>query len=213
MQPNISITDPAIIQLLNGTWYLQYTSPSSIENITQSLLDGKEEGDVAWKPNNAQYENVETKAFRAKGTVSAAGITIDTSNKLVQQIFNVDTNTVTNQITFDNNNGYGIAGGTYRPSTIQPNRAIVAFNQAKIIVSPIPFQRLPTTTSSTRTTNPTSTNTIAIDLGWIFTIISLFRKGNRDNGWLETTYIDDTLRIGRGNKGTMFILTREPLSL
>jgi hypothetical protein len=233
-QPNISLSDPKILSLLNGTWYLQYTSPSTVEltDVPESVSGSSDDTpsptssstspsyDV-WEPQNAALENVETQRFQARGTVSAAGITIDTSrnNALVQQIFNTDTSTVMNRIYFlnnpvnnnenddnsdkndDNNNNsqlkYAVAGGTYRPSTVQPNRAIVSFDTAQI--------RIPTQLSSW--------TMITIPLGWIFSIIAVFRQGNRDNGWLETTYIDTSLRIGRGNKGTMFILTREPLSL
>ena len=218
-QPNISLTDPNILSLLNGTWYLQYTSPSTVEwteSTTSTTSDdttqkvSSSSPSFVWEPSNAQVENVETRRFNAQGTVSAAGITLDTSNNtLVQQILNTETSTVMNRIYFtksspSNNNNmdntnikYALAGGSYRPSTVQPNRAIVAFDTAQINIP-------------TKLFNHT---TIRIPLGWFFTVISLFRKGNRDNGWLETTYIDASLRIGRGNKGTMFILTREPLSL
>ena len=234
-QPNISIRDPTIVAVLNGTWYLQYTSPSTVE-VTESTTtttsrrnEDKNENDdtrqslslstsksYVWQPNQASLENVETRRFNAQGTVSAAGITIDTSNNtLVQQIFDTETSTVMNRIYFTNKNKatpdgssstssntmnkeqikYAVAGGTYRPSTVQPNRAIVAFNTAQIHI-PTTFRR-----------------TVTIPLGWFFSVLALFRKGNRENGWLETTYIDPSLRIGRGNKGTMFVLTREPLSL
>ena len=242
-QPNISIRDPTIVAVLNGTWYLQYTSPSTVE-VTESTTtttsrrneDNNDDDDTiqslslptsksyVWQPNQASLENVETRRFNAQGTVSAAGITIDTSNNtLVQQIFDTETSTVMNRIYFTNNNNnknkatfdgsstsssssssntmnkeqikYAVAGGTYRPSTVQPNRAIVAFNTAQIHI-PTTFRR-----------------TVTIPLGWFFSVLALFRKGNRENGWLETTYIDPSLRIGRGNKGTMFVLTREPLSL
>ena len=218
-QPNISISDPNILSLLNGTWYLQYTSPSTVEVVTDTttttttssddttIPQQQQSSSLTWEPWNAPLENVETtRRFNAQGTVSAAGITIDTSNNtLVQQIFNTETSTVMNRIYFSkpssnnnsNNMKYAVAGGSYRPSTLQPNRAIVAFDTAQIN---IPITKLFNTT-------------IQIPLGWFFTVISLFRKGNRDNGWLETTYIDTSLRIGRGNKGTMFILTREPMSL
>ena len=228
-QPNISLRDPNIVSVLNGTWYLQYTSPSTVESTTITTPTDEDDNNAQqqqqqqqqqssttstaatisydiWEPNNAPFENVETQRFNARGTVSAAGITIDTSrnNALVQQIFYTDTNTVMNRIYFtkdtSNNNdidtiNYALAGGTYRPSTIQPNRAIVAFDTAQI--------RIPITKFNV---------TITIPLGWIFAVVAIFRKGNRDNGWLETTFVDTSLRIGRGNKGTMFILTREPLS-
>ncbi|NEP29276.1 PAP/fibrillin family protein, partial [Moorena sp. SIO3I6] len=34
---------------------------------------------------------------------------------------------------------------------------------------------------------------------------------NRDiqQGWLEITYLDDDLRIGRGNQGSVFVLTKK----
>ena len=50
---------------------------------------------------------------------------------------------------------------------------------------------------------------LSLDLGWLFQLLSLFR-GTEDNGWLEVTYLSERLRIGRGNKGTMFVLTRDP---
>jgi hypothetical protein len=198
---NISITDPNIVQLINGTWYLQYTSPSTIEKQDEEteeepILPSMSNDDI-WEASNAQQENIsDISTFRAKGTVSAGGIVIDTSNKLVQQIFDIQQQSVMNEIQLYTNSNNNItivarAGGTYQPSSIQSNRAIIAFNIAQIRIQ---FnERI----------------MICLNFGWIFTIISiLFQKGNRNNGWLETTYIDTTLRIGRGNKGTMFILTR-----
>ena len=37
-----------------------------------------------------------------------------------------------------------------------------------------------------------------------------FSIGNRDRqGWLEITYLDEDLRVGRGNEGSVFILSKE----
>jgi len=47
-----------------------------------------------------------------------------------------------------------------------------------------------------------------LNFGFIFSLVALAR-GTKDNGWLETTFVSDRIRIGRGNKGTMFVLTRE----
>ena len=49
--------------------------------------------------------------------------------------------------------------------------------------------------------------------GWLFSIVRSLRpaliNGAEDEGsWLETTYISDRVRLGRGNKGSIFILQR-----
>jgi PAP_fibrillin len=50
----------------------------------------------------------------------------------------------------------------------------------------------------------------AIENGQKFTAIDLpiNRKEGREPAWLEVTYLDDTLRIGRGNEGNVFVLTK-----
>jgi len=48
----------------------------------------------------------------------------------------------------------------------------------------------------------------AIESGQKFTAID-FNITNRDQqGWLDITYLDDDLRIGRGNEGSVFVLTK-----
>ena len=47
-----------------------------------------------------------------------------------------------------------------------------------------------------------------IEAGRKFAAID-FSIGNRDRqGWLDITYLDDDLRIGRGNEGSVFVLTK-----
>ena len=50
----------------------------------------------------------------------------------------------------------------------------------------------------------------AIENGQKFTAIDLpiNRKESRAPAWLEVTYIDESLRISRGNEGSIFVLTR-----
>lgn len=116
--------------------------------------------------------------------MSAAGLTVDTSNRVVKQIFDIEKSTVLNEVELDF--GIGRAGGTFRQSPNVPYRALVSFNEASI----------------------TFENGFVLSLGWIFSIIAEIRK-SKDNGWLETTFLDSEMRIGRGNKGTMFVLTRD----
>lgn len=172
------LSNDSELKKLDGVWYLQYTSPSKVGDDDQFPNE--------WKPDFATEgeSNIETKQYNAKGTVSAAGITVDTSNKVVQQIFDVSEGTVTNLVTLDF--GKVRVGGPFRESPNVSNRAIVAFNQALITLN----------------------NGFEINLGWVFAVLATLR-GSKDNGWLETTYLDDELRLGRGNKGTMFVLTRD----
>ncbi len=49
----------------------------------------------------------------------------------------------------------------------------------------------------------------AIENGQKFTAIDLkIDRQNKEPAWLEVTYLDDTLRIGRGNEGNVFVLTK-----
>ena len=84
-------------------------------------------------------------------------------------------------------------GGFFRQSPNVPNRAIVAFDRATISL----FQQKQQEESG-----------LKIELGWVFSILAILR-GSKDSGWLETTFLDDEVRLGRGNKGTMFVLTRD----
>lgn len=42
-----------------------------------------------------------------------------------------------------------------------------------------------------------------------FLPIDLGINSKDNNGWLEVTYLDEDLRIGRGNEGSVFVLSRE----
>jgi len=180
--PSLSLNDTNTLERIDGVWYLQYTSPS--------IVGDDDQFPNAWKPKFAREgdSNIETKKFNAKGSVSAAGIVVDTSNRVVQQIFNVEKSSVSNNIELD----FGTArvSGPFRKSPNIPNRAIVSFQEADIVFK----------------------NGFTLSFGFLFTLIALAR-GSKDNGWLETTFLSDDIRIGRGNKGTMFVLTRDPTAV
>jgi hypothetical protein len=50
----------------------------------------------------------------------------------------------------------------------------------------------------------------AIENGQKFTAIDLpiKRRESREPAWLEVTYLDENMRIGRGNEGNVFVLTK-----
>lgn len=159
-----------------GTWYLQYTAPSELDGI---------EGDEAkstWEIKDAE-ENITTKRFEAKGSVSAAGIDVDVSNKPPKQIFDLTEKMVYNEVVLPK--AFVRVGGTFRLSEKNKKRAVVSFNLCTIDL-----------------------NFIKLDLGFLFGVAGFFR-GSTENGWLETTYLSENVRIGRGNKGSMFVLTRD----
>lgn len=47
-----------------------------------------------------------------------------------------------------------------------------------------------------------------IEAGKKFSAIDTFLNSNKQQGWLDITYIDNNLRIGRGNEGSVFVLTK-----
>ena len=47
--------------------------------------------------------------------------------------------------------------------------------------------------------------------GWVFSLINAVKPDLRGEGgeaWLETTYLSPTMRCGRGNKGSVFVLEK-----
>jgi len=190
--PSTLYTDAAQIRILEGVWYLKYTSPSSIEDDqgeepTRADTAAKELGELEeWRPAVDEDERIETGQIKAKGTVSAAGITVDVSSRDTRQIlkFDEDGGSLMNEVELDF--ATVVVGGRLRPSDLVYNRVVASFTECKI----------------------TFNNGFVLDLGVLFTIFSALR-GTDESGWLETTYFDKDLRIGRGNKGTMFVLTRD----
>lgn len=166
-------------KVLDGVWYLQYTSPSVVGN-TDQFPD-------AWKPEFAKEgdTNIETAKFNAKGSVSAAGIPVETANRVVKQSIDVAASRVTNDVNLEW--GTLCASGRFRQSPNVPNRALVSFDVFRIELNA----------------------GLVLDFGFLFPLLMFVRR-SKENGWLETTFVDDEIRIGRGNKGTLFVLTRDP---
>lgn len=153
---------------------MHYTSPSD-----PALIDAGETDQFpdAWKPQKVE-EQITTEQFNAKGSVAAAGITVDTSNRVVKQILDVTNSIVTNEVDLDF--GKVCVGGPFRQSENVANRAVVSFEKCDITLK----------------------NGLELKLGFIFNMLA-FARGTKESGWLETTYIDSNMRIGRGNKGEL----------
>lgn len=53
---------------------------------------------------------------------------------------------------------------------------------------------------------------LVFENNWIFRLVRAFKpeilNGEQESAWLETTYLSDAVRVGRGNKGSCFLLTR-----
>jgi PAP_fibrillin len=167
------LTDPKEAQILDGVWYLHYTSPSDPSLIDDGVSDNSPD---VWKPQKVE-EKITTTQFKAKGSVNAAGIEVDTSNRVVKQTLHVQKRFVANEIDLDFGNV--VVGGPFRPSDNVPCRAVVSFQKCDITLK----------------------NGFTFKLGFLFRLLALAR-GTNESGWLETTFIDSDMRIGRGNKGT-----------
>lgn len=106
---------------------------------------------------------------------------------MTKQIIDVKNSQIANEVGLDF--GSVRVAGSFRQSDTSPRRAVVAFDEAKITLDQL--------------------GGLELNLGFIFAALALVR-GTKDSGWLETTFVDDDVRIGRGNKGTMFVLTKDP---
>lgn len=49
----------------------------------------------------------------------------------------------------------------------------------------------------------------AIEQGKSFPPLDFSLENREQSGWLEVTYIDEDLRVGRGNEGSVFVLSKE----
>jgi hypothetical protein len=144
-----------------------------------SEIDYVVEADDKWTAVAAESQ-ITTRKAGLQGAVSGGGIAVDASSNVAKQTFDIKNQRVTNEI----KSGVGLitVGGSFRQSSSAPLRAIVGFDMAK--VGPI-------------------------DISFLFDIRANLKGGSYDSGWVETTYVSDSVRIGRGNKGSLFILTRD----
>jgi len=190
--PSPSLSDIVTNQpdLIDGVWFLQYTSPSDIETLIESD-DGENDDNTVgnqWEVENAE-DKITIKKANIQGGVSAAGINVDVSSKTPRQVFNLEKSTVMNEVILDN--GLVRVGGPFRLSDKKENRAVIAFDEGTVQLNDVFLL-----------------GDFKLDLSPIFGLRSIV-TGNKEAGWLETTYLSEDVRIGRGNKGTCFVLTRD----
>jgi len=129
--------------------------------------------------------NIDTPRANVQGSVRAGNLVVDTSRRVTTQTINVEQLTIENKV--DQDFGTITVGGSFRPSKTIKTRAVVSFETANITLN----------------------DGFVLQFGFLFSLIAAFRGGNKENGWLETTFLDEDLRIGRGDKGSLFVLTRE----
>jgi hypothetical protein len=178
------LTNGAEAQKIDGQWYLQYTQPSELEGVTDI---------PTWKPADSTMEVVsklDTRAANNQGSVSVTflgSVKVDTSEKLTTQTIDIQQARVTNFVDQDAFT-VQVAGGFELDESVA-NRVIVSFDTAKITLKNL--------------------NDFVLDLSVLFKVRAFLKGGVTAGGWLETTYIDDDVRIGRGNRGSLFVLTRD----
>jgi hypothetical protein len=131
-----------------------------------------------------------------RGAVNATGFAVDTTGEGVRttQTFDVAAGRVANDIFRPLRSPFGTyetrlqVSGPFSQSPASGRRADVLFDKLELEVAGA-----------------------KITIGWLFDLIYAIRKDEKAESWLETTHLSDTLRIGRGNKGSVFVLTRPAL--
>ena len=173
-------TNPTEVEAVDGVWYLQYTQPSELEGVdVEKLWKAKESTLQITKKLDARKANNE-------GTVSFLGVvSVETGDKLTTQSIGVEDKTFANSVEQD----FGTiqVKGSFELDYSIPNRIIAAFDTGIL----------------------TFKNGFEIDFSFLFTLRAALKGGLKAGGWLETTYLDEDVRIGRGNRGSLFILTRD----
>lgn len=175
-------TDPNESKAVDGVWYLQYTQPSEPEGVDM-------DNDIqSWTPKESTLDvtkKLDTRKANNEGAVSFLGvIAVDTSNKLTTQTIGVSDKLFANAVEQD----FGTiqVKGFFELDSV-PNRIVAAFDSGTLTLK----------------------NGFVIDFSFLFALRAVLKGGVKASGWLETTYLDDDVRIGRGNRGSLFILTRD----
>ncbi|VEU37095.1 unnamed protein product [Pseudo-nitzschia multistriata] len=175
------LTDKTESDAIDGVWYLQYTQPSEPEGVDM-------ENDIKpWTPEETAITKEFEKSIQVKnsGSVSFLGLlNVDTSKRLTTQTIGVEKKLFANAVEQD----FGTieVKGFFEIDSV-PNRIIASFENGTLTLK----------------------SGFVIDFSFLFALRSYLNGGLKAGGWLETTYIDKDIRIGRGNRGSLFILSRD----
>jgi hypothetical protein len=175
------LTNPSESNRIDGTWFLQYTQPSEPEGIDLETLE-------QWVPKPSSSEStksLDSRRAKSEGSVAFLGLVqVDTADKTTTQTIGVETKLFANAVEQD----FGTieVKGRFELDSV-PNRIVASFEQGSLTLN----------------------NGFVLDFSILFRLRAFLRNGQTAGGWLETTYLDEGLRIGRGNRGSLFVLTRE----
>ena len=208
-----------IVRLVDGTWFLDYTQPIEIEGGQNEVVVTIDDEKSSSLPPSS-YKVSSKSLTKTGGQVNFLGLTtVDVSgengdkesssspsspsnkagdqskpSKTTQSI-DVKNRRITNRVTKSGFVSSIQVAGSYdvdeellSPSSSSPSfRIVVSFDTCLIELLGGKFN---------------------LDLSFLFDLRALTQNGSKVGGWLETTYVDDTIRIGRGNRGSLFILSR-----
>eukprot|EP00614_Pseudopedinella_elastica_P022643 CAMPEP_0172637802 /NCGR_PEP_ID=MMETSP1068-20121228/210762_1 /TAXON_ID=35684 /ORGANISM="Pseudopedinella elastica, Strain CCMP716" /LENGTH=211 /DNA_ID=CAMNT_0013450543 /DNA_START=306 /DNA_END=941 /DNA_ORIENTATION=+ len=132
------------------------------------------------------------------GKVNAGGIRLSTTDEGAQttQAFDLENGRISNTVTkpFLTSRGTPLfytmtkVSGPFSRSPVSGRRADVAFDTLEFGIG-----------------------TYRFTLDWFFPLLYTIKGPEETLSWLETTHLSDDLRLGRGNKGSIFILARPDL--
>jgi hypothetical protein len=196
-------TGNGIGALVDGTWYLDYTQPIKIE-------DGTTENDEN-APSSSLYKVSSRSLTKSGGQVNFLGLTtvdvsgssssIDGENSSIStpssskstttQTIDVQAQRITNRVTKQ-----GFVSTIQVAGSYDIDEEMLSQSKFRIVVS---FDTCLIELLDGK---------VNLDLSFLFDLRALTQNGSKIGGWLETTYVDDYIRIGRGNRGSLFILSR-----
>lgn len=181
------------IQKIEETWPTK--SDLLDDPISTNLLDGEWDllFTVAAFGNPGSGNDNSEMSRGVGGAVNATGIVVDTTaaNTQTTQTFDVSTGRVANDIKRVVASPIGSihtrlqVSGPFTKSLASGRRADVRFDRLELEAAKL-----------------------KLTFDWIFDLIFALRKEEKNQPWLETTHLSETLRLGRGNKGSVFVLTK-----